>query len=110
VTLELLTVDQVAELCQVDARTVRRAIDRGELKASKLGQRGCWRITTAAVAAWVEARANVPIPAPVARRAAQPARIDDAPVPPLAAIPQSRRRQTRRAPGTIQVTPTMGRP
>ena len=40
--IDLLTVDEVAERCHVSTKTVRRAIDRGELRASRLATRGGW--------------------------------------------------------------------
>jgi excisionase family DNA binding protein len=54
----LLTPQQVADLCQLSARTVVRAIERGELRASKLATRGGWRMVPADVDAWLIARAN----------------------------------------------------
>jgi Helix-turn-helix domain len=40
-------------------RTLRRAIDAGELRASKLAKRGCWVIQWEDLFAWINARANV---------------------------------------------------
>jgi excisionase family DNA binding protein len=55
-------------------RTLRRAIDAGELRASKLAARGCWVIQREDLFAWINARANTtarPItPMAVDRRAA----------------------------------------
>lgn len=39
---EILTLDQAAEYLQVVPRTIQRLIERGELKASKVGR--IWRI------------------------------------------------------------------
>jgi excisionase family DNA binding protein len=39
-------------------RTLRRAIDAGELRASKLATRGCWVIQREDLIAWIDARAN----------------------------------------------------
>jgi excisionase family DNA binding protein len=54
----LLTPQQVAETCQLSARTVIRAIERGELRASKLAVRGGWRILPIDVDEWLAARSN----------------------------------------------------
>ncbi len=54
----LLTPQQVAEACQLSARTVLRAIERGDLRASKLAIRGGWRIVPTDVDAWLVARSN----------------------------------------------------
>jgi len=51
--IRLLTVDQVAHLCQVSIRTVYRAISRGSLRASHLGRGGAYRIRPEDVEAWV---------------------------------------------------------
>ncbi|MGZ6565316.1 MAG: helix-turn-helix domain-containing protein [Solirubrobacteraceae bacterium] len=45
--VRLLTPQEVAEACQLSARTVVRAIERGDLRASKLAVRGGWRILPA---------------------------------------------------------------
>lgn len=71
--MKLLTPEEVAEACGVSPWTVMRAIKAGELRASQLASRGCWRIRPEAVEAWIEARANVerapraavPAPAPL---------------------------------------------
>lgn len=54
----LLTVENVAAACQVSQRTVMRAIAAGELEAFQLASRGTWRISPAAVAAWLAARSS----------------------------------------------------
>ena len=54
----LLTPQQVADACQLSARTVLRAIERGDLRASKLAIRGGWRIVPTDVDAWLVARSN----------------------------------------------------
>lgn len=81
---ELLTPEQVAETCSVSVRTVMRAIEADELRASQLARRGCWRIAPDDVVAWIELRANRPraergsaeraTPAPIAPSAAAPSR------------------------------------
>jgi excisionase family DNA binding protein len=55
--IRLLTVDQVAHLCQVSIRTVYRAIARGSLRASHLGRGGAYRIRPEDVEAWVDGTA-----------------------------------------------------
>jgi excisionase family DNA binding protein len=52
----LLTVAEVAETCRVHAKTVMRAIARGELMAVWLGERGAYRIRPTDLDAWIEAR------------------------------------------------------
>lgn len=70
-TTPLVKVSEVAARCQVDALTVRRWIDRGELPAYKIGRE--WRIDPGALEAFLEARrvgAQVDtVPAPVTRAA-----------------------------------------
>lgn len=56
----VLTVAQVAELVHCSAKTVKRAIDDGSLRASQLAARGVWRILDADVDAWLELKANRP--------------------------------------------------
>jgi excisionase family DNA binding protein len=53
VTGQLLTVEQVAELCGLSRRSVYRAVDAGELVAYR--PRGRVRIPEAALEAWLEA-------------------------------------------------------
>lgn len=74
----LMTVREVAVLCQVHRKTVTRAIARGELRAARLGEAGAFRIRAADLDAWIEARAIAPsarpAPGPDARPAARPVR------------------------------------
>jgi len=86
--LELLPPERVAELCGVSVRTVMRAIDAGDLRASQLARRGCWRIRPEDVEAWLEARANRP------RARAAAAAAGPAPAP-LAGSPTIARRGGR---------------
>jgi excisionase family DNA binding protein len=63
----LLKVSEVATICQVHPKTVRRAIGRGELRAARLGAAGALRIREEDVDAWVTARLTgeaAPGPAP----------------------------------------------
>src|SRR4051812_17169427 len=61
---DLLTIEQVAKRCQLSRNAIRRAIERRELRASKLGRQ--WRIPEAWLEAWIMAgmpRATSPRPA-----------------------------------------------
>ena len=51
-----LTVQEVAELARCEHRTVRRAIQAGQLKASLVG--GRWIVKDSAVEEWIEGCAN----------------------------------------------------
>lgn len=51
---------EVAEELGCSSRTVERAIERRELRASRLAQRGCWAIEAGAVLDWLDLRANRP--------------------------------------------------
>src|SRR5688500_17322595 len=73
--LQLLTVEQVATLCQISIKTVYRAIERGSLGASRLGIGGAYRIKLEDVEAWIETstvracrRDKQPPPAATSRR------------------------------------------
>lgn len=50
---ELLTVDEIAVRLAVHRATVYRAIDRGELQARRLGENGSYRVTEAALEAFL---------------------------------------------------------
>ena len=65
----LLTPTDVAERCQISTKTVLRAIHRGRLRASRLGEHGAYRMHSADVEAWIEASV---LPMPPVRRAATP--------------------------------------
>jgi excisionase family DNA binding protein len=100
----LLTSQQVAEACQLSVRTVLRAIDRGDLRASKLALRGGWRILPADVDEWLVARSN--------RRRDPPD--GDRPrgkeiEPDLATIKTARRSSRSRADGRLLLRPGMGK-
>jgi excisionase family DNA binding protein len=58
--VELLTIEQVAQRCHVSTKTVRRAIDRSELRASQLATRGAWVVRSGDFEAWLDLRANRP--------------------------------------------------
>jgi excisionase family DNA binding protein len=61
---DLLTIEQVANRLQVHPRTIRRAIDAGELKALDLPFRGGLRVTREALEHWFSEHAVVPPPPP----------------------------------------------
>jgi excisionase family DNA binding protein len=63
-----LTVQEVAELARCEHRTVRRAIKKGELRASLIG--GRWIVKNTAVDEWIDGCANErrPAEAPADRR------------------------------------------
>ena len=90
-----MTVDEVALFCGVSAKTVRRAIDRGDLEAARLGGHGALRVQPEAIDEWFARRST--------RRAAR--RTDVAPVTPVA-VSGGRRRQ--RIPTQLRVDENMG--
>jgi excisionase family DNA binding protein len=96
----ILTLDEVAELVQLSARTVYRAILAGDLDASQLTQRrGGWRIYESAVADWMRKRSNrARPPRPLAD--VRPVQAEDARTMANAAFPIS---------GRLTVGPHMGR-
>jgi excisionase family DNA binding protein len=53
-----MTVDVVALFCGVSAKTVRRAIERGDLDAARLGGHGALRIRPAAIDEWFVRRST----------------------------------------------------
>lgn len=58
-TDKILTVHDVALLVKLSEKTVMRAIEAGDLEASRLTQgRGGWRIFESAIPRWMEARSN----------------------------------------------------
>ena len=66
----LLTAGDVAELCQVSAKTVMRAIRSGDLRAARLGKRGAFRIAPEDVDAWLDSNSITPSHAAADFRAA----------------------------------------
>ena len=68
--LECLTVRQVAELAQVDRRTVYAAIEAGTLRGSNLSTRKKRqiRVTWESFRAWLDSTQMVGAPKPTARR------------------------------------------
>jgi excisionase family DNA binding protein len=100
--LDLLTIQQVAERCHVSTKTVRRAIDRGELRASQLAKRGAWVVLLHDFEVWLDLRANRPRAA-TEEPARQPAAI------PLPGAPRPARRSGRSDRGRLVITREMGR-
>ena len=100
----LLTPHQVADACQLSPRTVSRAIERGELRASKLAVRGGWRIVPADVDAWLQARSNRRRDPPDGKRP-RGKEIE----PDLASVNTARRAARRRTDGRLVLRPGMGK-
>ena len=90
-----MTVDEVALFCGVSAKTVRRAIERGDLDAARLGGHGALRIRPAAIDEWFVRRST--------RRTAR--RVEVAPVAP---VPASGGRRRQRIPTPLRVGGDMG--
>ena len=90
---QLLTIDQVASLCQVSTKTVYRAIRRGALRASRLGQGGAYRVRPEAMENWIDA-------------CAAPATAEPTPTRTPASVPRAIKPA---ADGTLTVEPQMGR-
>ncbi len=89
----LLTSADVAERCQISPKTVLRAIHRGRLRASRLGESGAYRIRNIDVEAWLEESVVTP-PRQVAIR------------PPVGRVAMALDRGTD---GRLQLTADMGR-
>ena len=87
---QLLTPGDVAERCQISAKSVLRAIHRGHLRAYRLGERGAYRLRECDVDAWLEQAIVAPVPA---SKLPSPA----APIAPLPATA-----------GRLRLTPDMG--
>lgn len=90
---EVMNIRQLAETLGVSTKTVMRAIDAGELRASKLAARGCWVVQRDDVFAWLDARAT-----PRGRP------IEPSHVPARATV-----RGRRRPGGPLKLTDDMGR-
>jgi len=75
---KLMTVGDVAEMCQVHRKTVTRAIRSGRLRAARLGTRGAYRLWRDDVDHWLRDSAIDPVAAAPAK-AARPGmlRLDD---------------------------------
>lgn len=89
----LLTPADVAERCQISAKTVLRAIHRGSLRACRLGESGAYRIRSTDVEAWIEESVVTPSARATIR-------------PPTARLQRALERETD---GRLQLTADMGR-
>lgn len=85
---EVIHLKLAATALGCSTRTLRRAIDSRELRASQLATRGCWVIQREDLVAWIDARANV------ASR----------PISPLAGARSANRAVRRRAPVRAPLT------
>jgi excisionase family DNA binding protein len=90
-----MTVDEVALFCGVSAKTVRRAIERGDLEAARLGGHGALRIRREAIDEWFARRST--------RRTARP--VD---VTPMVPMPATGGRRRQRIPNQLRVGEDMG--
>ena len=73
---KLLTLDQVAKRCQVHPRTIRRAIDTGDLEAVALPIRGGLRVEVKSLEDWISKHKGAEPPSPLhgGRRRSAPTR------------------------------------
>jgi excisionase family DNA binding protein len=83
----LLTVEQVAELCQVSTKTVYRAIRSGALAACRLGKGAAYRVKPEEMERWLDASSAARPAAGDSSAALMPVRLD--------AHPQRRRSSSR---------------
>ena len=90
-----MTVNEVARFCGVSTKTVRRAIERGDLDAARLGDHGALRVRPEAIDEWFVRRST--------RRSGR--RVDVAPIVPVA-VSAGRRRQ--HIPTPLRVGEDMG--
>ena len=97
----LLTIEQVADLCQVSTKTVYRAIRSGALKACRLGRGGAYRVKPEEMERWIEACIGAARERPAPRVAPPPAE---------PSAPPARRRSSPRSgsDGRLRVAPRMG--
>jgi excisionase family DNA binding protein len=91
-----MTVDEVALFCGVSTKTVRRAIERGDLDAARLGGRAALRIRPEAIDEWFARRST---------RRTMP-RVGDA--APIAPVPASGGRRRQRIPTPLRVPDDVG--
>jgi excisionase family DNA binding protein len=92
----LLTPADVAARCQISAKSVLRAIHRGQLRAYRLGERGAYRLRECDVDAWLE-QAIVTPPAPKQLPGVVPARERPTPAGRLTLTPDMGRSRAGRA-------------
>jgi excisionase family DNA binding protein len=91
-----MTVDEVAVFCGVSSKTVRRAIERGDLEAARLGGYGALRIRPDAIDEWFARRST--------RRAVRRA----VEAPPIAPVPPRGGPRRQRVPAQLRVGEDMG--
>jgi len=91
-----MTVDEVALFCGVSTKTVRRAIERGDLEAARLGGRAALRIRPEAIDEWFARRST--------RRTVRSV-VEAAPIAP---VPVSGSRRRHRVPTALRVGDDMG--
>lgn len=68
----LLTLQHAAQICAVSTKTVLRAIHAGDLKASRLGKRGAYRVQQADLVQWVHSKTVQPERETLERSVAEP--------------------------------------
>jgi excisionase family DNA binding protein len=90
------TVDVVALFCGVSAKTVRRAIERGDLEAARLGDHGALRVRPDAIDEWF------------ARRSTRRSSTRQAEVAPVLPVATGGRRRRQRIPTPLRVGEDMG--
>jgi excisionase family DNA binding protein len=90
-----MTVDEVALFCGISAKTVRRAIERGDLDAARLGDHGALRVRPDAIDEWFARRST--------RRNVRQVKV--VPVSPVATVGGRRRQRT---PTPLRVGEDMG--
>jgi len=91
-----MTVDEVALFCGVSSKTVRRAIERGDLEAARLGGHGALRIRPEAIDEWFARRST----RRTVRRVVEAA--------PIAPVPSGGGRRRQRLPTQLRVGEDMG--
>jgi excisionase family DNA binding protein len=91
-----MTVDEVAVFCGVSSKTVRRAIERGDLEAARLGGAGALRIRPEAIDEWFARRST--------RRTVRGV-VEAAPIAP---VPVSGGRRRQRVPTPLRVGDDLG--
>lgn len=69
------TVDDIAETLKVHPQTVRKLIRSGELPASRIGERGGWRVSETDLLAFMAERKSRPNAAETRRRSDDTARV-----------------------------------
>lgn len=94
-----LTLEEVAEIMRCSVKTVRRAINDGELEAFSVSRRAGLRVRPEALEQWMATKST---------RRTRPLRALPAPIDPT--LPAKPRSVTRRGGvGRLEVTPEMGR-